>query len=94
VQLALNVDDLTESVAFYTKLFGIEPAKVRPGYANWASLLGRVSVAARGHRVRMGRKARTRVRGCCAVSGPCQPRLVMNSAIAAYWHAAAAQTQA
>jgi catechol 2,3-dioxygenase-like lactoylglutathione lyase family enzyme len=57
VQLALNVDDLTESVAFYTKLFGIEPAKVRPGYANWASLLGRVSVAARGHRVRMGRKA-------------------------------------
>ena len=36
VQLALNVNDLAESVAFYTKLFGAEPAKVRPGYANFA----------------------------------------------------------
>ena len=36
VQLALNVNDLEESVAFYTKLFGIGPAKVRPGYANFA----------------------------------------------------------
>jgi catechol 2,3-dioxygenase-like lactoylglutathione lyase family enzyme len=36
VQLALNVDDLGESIAFYTKLFGAEPAKVRPGYANFA----------------------------------------------------------
>jgi catechol 2,3-dioxygenase-like lactoylglutathione lyase family enzyme len=36
IQLALNVDDLAESVAFYTKLFGTEPAKVRPGYANFA----------------------------------------------------------
>jgi catechol 2,3-dioxygenase-like lactoylglutathione lyase family enzyme len=36
VQLALNVDDLSESVAFYSKLFGTEPAKVRPGYANFA----------------------------------------------------------
>src|SRR5579864_6002634 len=36
VQLALNVNDLEESVAFYTKLFGTEPAKVRPGYANFA----------------------------------------------------------
>jgi catechol 2,3-dioxygenase-like lactoylglutathione lyase family enzyme len=36
IQLALNVDDLTESVAFYSKLFGAEPAKVRPGYANFA----------------------------------------------------------
>jgi catechol 2,3-dioxygenase-like lactoylglutathione lyase family enzyme len=36
VQLALNVDDLEESVAFYSKLFGTEPAKVRPGYANFA----------------------------------------------------------
>ena len=36
VQLALNVNDLAESVAFYTKLFGIGPAKVRPGYANFA----------------------------------------------------------
>ncbi len=36
VQLALNVNDLNESVAFYSKLFGTEPAKVRPGYANFA----------------------------------------------------------
>jgi catechol 2,3-dioxygenase-like lactoylglutathione lyase family enzyme len=36
VQLALNVNDLAESVAFYTRLFGTEPAKVRPGYANFA----------------------------------------------------------
>jgi catechol 2,3-dioxygenase-like lactoylglutathione lyase family enzyme len=36
VQLALNVDDLDDSVAFYAKLFGTEPAKRRPGYANFA----------------------------------------------------------
>jgi catechol 2,3-dioxygenase-like lactoylglutathione lyase family enzyme len=36
VQLALNVDDIDEAVAFYAKLFGAEPAKRRPGYANFA----------------------------------------------------------
>jgi len=36
LQLALNVNDLNESVAFYSKLFGAGPAKVRPGYANFA----------------------------------------------------------
>ncbi|WP_432037462.1 ArsI/CadI family heavy metal resistance metalloenzyme [Streptomyces cucumeris] len=36
VQLALNVPDLDASVAFYSKLFGAEPAKRRPGYANFA----------------------------------------------------------
>jgi len=36
VQLALNVNDIDEAVSFYTKLFGIEPAKRRPGYANFA----------------------------------------------------------
>src|SRR5260221_11647675 len=36
IQLALNVNDLAESLAFYSKLFGAEPAKVRPGYANFA----------------------------------------------------------
>ncbi|QZY28602.1 ArsI/CadI family heavy metal resistance metalloenzyme [Nocardioides coralli] len=36
LQLALNVDDLATSVAFYSKLFGTEPAKTRPGYANFA----------------------------------------------------------
>jgi catechol 2,3-dioxygenase-like lactoylglutathione lyase family enzyme len=36
VQLALNVEDLDASIAFYAALFGAEPAKVRPGYANFA----------------------------------------------------------
>jgi catechol 2,3-dioxygenase-like lactoylglutathione lyase family enzyme len=36
VQLALNVNDLKESIAFYSTLFGTEPAKLRPGYANFA----------------------------------------------------------
>ncbi len=36
VQLALNVDDLDTAVAFYTKLFDTEPAKRKPGYANFA----------------------------------------------------------
>jgi catechol 2,3-dioxygenase-like lactoylglutathione lyase family enzyme len=36
VQLALNVNDINEAVSFYTKLFGTEPAKRRPGYANFA----------------------------------------------------------
>ena len=36
VQLALNVDDLEESIAFYSRLFGTEPAKLKPGYANFA----------------------------------------------------------
>ncbi|HEY2277070.1 MAG TPA: ArsI/CadI family heavy metal resistance metalloenzyme [Streptosporangiaceae bacterium] len=36
VQLALNVNDIDEAVAFYSKLFGTEPAKRRDGYANFA----------------------------------------------------------
>ena len=36
VQLALRVADLEGSIAFYAKLFGAEPAKRRPGYANFA----------------------------------------------------------
>jgi catechol 2,3-dioxygenase-like lactoylglutathione lyase family enzyme len=35
VQLALNVTDLDRAVEFYTTLFGVEPAKRRPGYANF-----------------------------------------------------------
>lgn len=35
VQLALNVSDIDEAVAFYTKLFGVAPAKRRPRYANF-----------------------------------------------------------
>ena len=34
--LALRVPDLDASVAFYSKLFGTEPAKLRDGYANFA----------------------------------------------------------
>jgi catechol 2,3-dioxygenase-like lactoylglutathione lyase family enzyme len=36
VQLALRVSDLEGSIAFYSKLFGTEPAKRRDGYANFA----------------------------------------------------------
>src|ERR1041385_4374474 len=33
--LALNVHDVERSIGFYQKLFGIEPSKVRPGYAKF-----------------------------------------------------------
>jgi len=36
VQLALNVSDLDAAVDFYSRLFGVGPAKRRPGYANFA----------------------------------------------------------
>ena len=36
IQLALNVDDLDAAVSFYSRLFGAEPAKRKPGYANFA----------------------------------------------------------
>lgn len=36
VQLALNVENLDESISFYAKLFNTQPAKVKPGYANFA----------------------------------------------------------
>ncbi len=55
VQLALNVSDIDEAVAFYTKLFGAEPAKRQPGYANFAianpplKLVLLEDVTARGH---------------------------------------------
>jgi catechol 2,3-dioxygenase-like lactoylglutathione lyase family enzyme len=35
VQLALNVTDIDAATAFYRDLFGVEPAKQRPGYANF-----------------------------------------------------------
>ena len=35
LQLALNVNDIDASVAFYSKMFNTEPAKLRPGYANF-----------------------------------------------------------
>ena len=36
LQLALNVSNLDEAVAFYSKFFKTEPSKIRPGYANFA----------------------------------------------------------
>jgi catechol 2,3-dioxygenase-like lactoylglutathione lyase family enzyme len=36
VQLALNVSDLDEAVDFYSRMFGVEPVKTMPGYANFA----------------------------------------------------------
>jgi catechol 2,3-dioxygenase-like lactoylglutathione lyase family enzyme len=36
VQLSLNVSDFYAAVAFYSRLFGMAPAKLRPGYANFA----------------------------------------------------------
>jgi catechol 2,3-dioxygenase-like lactoylglutathione lyase family enzyme len=36
VQLALNVDDLDAAITFYSRLFHAEPAKRKPGYANFA----------------------------------------------------------
>ena len=36
IQLALNVDDVEAATAFYATLFGTEPVKRRPGYANFA----------------------------------------------------------
>lgn len=36
VQLALNVADLDTAIDFYSRLFDTTPAKVQPGYANFA----------------------------------------------------------
>ena len=36
IQLALNVDDVPAAIAFYEKMFGVPPHKVRDGYANFA----------------------------------------------------------
>jgi catechol 2,3-dioxygenase-like lactoylglutathione lyase family enzyme len=36
VQLALNVGNINDAIVFYTKMFGVGPAKVREGYANFA----------------------------------------------------------
>ncbi len=31
----VHVDDIAASVAFYSKLFGAEPARIEPDYAKW-----------------------------------------------------------
>ena len=35
VQVAINVPDIDEAVAFYSRLFGVSPHKERAGYANF-----------------------------------------------------------
>jgi catechol 2,3-dioxygenase-like lactoylglutathione lyase family enzyme len=35
IQLALNVHDVESATRFYSDLFGVPPAKRRPGYANF-----------------------------------------------------------
>lgn len=52
LQLALNVNDIDEAVDFYRRLFGTEPAKRRPGYANfavWDPPLKLVLIENKGH---------------------------------------------
>jgi len=34
-QISINVADAAVAAGFYSKLFGVEPAKQRPGYANF-----------------------------------------------------------
>jgi catechol 2,3-dioxygenase-like lactoylglutathione lyase family enzyme len=36
IQLALNVSNLEEAIAFYGKMFGVPVNKRKPGYANFA----------------------------------------------------------
>ena len=36
VQLAINVNNLDEAITFYSRIFQTKPAKIRPGYANYA----------------------------------------------------------
>ena len=36
LQLAINVTDLDEAIEFYSRMFDARPAKVKPGYANFA----------------------------------------------------------
>ena len=36
LQLALNVGDLDAAIEFYSRMFGVRPVKVKPGYANFA----------------------------------------------------------
>ena len=35
IQLAINVSDLQDGIEFYSRMFGVTPAKIKPGYANF-----------------------------------------------------------
>jgi len=45
VHVALNVRNIDASIEFYRKLFSIEPAKVRPGYAKFNVVSPAVNLA-------------------------------------------------
>ena len=60
VQLALNVSNLDAAVDFYTQLFGSLPAKVRPGYANFAIVDPPLKLVLIEHRGRPGQRRRGR----------------------------------
>jgi len=36
LQLAINVSDLDDAIDFYNRMFDTKPAKIKPGYANYA----------------------------------------------------------
>jgi len=36
IQLSINISDFAAAVTFYSRLLGAQPAKLRPGYANFA----------------------------------------------------------
>jgi len=64
--LALNVTDVTKSIKFYRKFFGIEPSKVRTGYAKFDVqnpplnfTLNQNAVSARGALSHMGIQVRS-----------------------------------
>jgi catechol 2,3-dioxygenase-like lactoylglutathione lyase family enzyme len=60
VQLALNVADIDEAIEFYSKLLATEPAKVRPGYANFIVGRPRPGSARRRERRHLGSGRRSR----------------------------------
>ena len=59
LQLALNVSDLDQEVDFYTKMFGTEPYKVKPGYANWDTTSSTWKSAATSHGYTSGKPAKS-----------------------------------
>ena len=72
-QLALNVDDLDEAITFYSKLFNTAPAKVKPGYANFAIAEPPLKLVLH-RKPRPGRHASTTSAWRSSPATPCTPR--------------------
>src|SRR4028118_1470932 len=70
VQLALDVDDVDAAVAFYSRLFGTEPAKRRPGYANFAIAEPPLKLVLLENPGRGGWTNTLGVEGACTDGGP------------------------